>query len=73
MGHVLGNIFGHGPGAPPPPPVAPTIDNQQVAINAAQAETLKRSTAGRASTILTGGDGVTQAAPTSHAALLGMA
>lgn len=73
MSHAISKIFGHGPGVPPPPPVAPTIDNQQLAIDAAQAATLQRANAGRASTILTGGDGVTDAAPTSHASLLGMA
>lgn len=53
-------------------PVAPTIDNSQAEIQAATDAQLRRSTQGRASTILTGGQGVTQDAPTSSAKLLGL-
>lgn len=69
----MGGLFGgkSAAAAPLPPPVAPTIDNSQIAIQAAQDAQLRRSTAGRASTILTGGQGVTSNAPTSSAKLLG--
>jgi hypothetical protein len=69
----MSGLFGGKSPSSPPPPVAPTIDNSQVAIQQAQDEQLRRSTAGRASTILTGGAGVTTNSPTSHASLLGLA
>lgn len=69
----MSSLFGGKPSAAPapPPPVAPTIDNSQAEIQAAQDAQLRRSTAGRASTILTGGSGVTASAATSSAKLLG--
>ncbi len=73
MGHSLARMFGGGGGGQTAPPtVAPTIDNSQAQIQAAQDAQLKRSNAGRASTILTGGEGITTNAPTSSATLLGM-
>lgn len=74
----LGGLAKKGMGAvmpmlapPPAPPVAPTLDNSGDAIQAAQAEQLRRSNAGRASTILTGGQGVTTNAKTASATLTG--
>lgn len=70
----MGRLFGGGSSSAPPPPlpVAPTIDNSQAEIQAAQEAQLAKTTRGRASTILTGGQGVTSNAPTSYAKLLGM-
>jgi hypothetical protein len=62
---------GSKPSAPPPPPVAPTIDNSQVAIDEATAAQRQRSLAGRASTILTGGMGAAETANLGSAKLLG--
>lgn len=70
-GNAVGSLMPKPPAAPGAPPVAPTIDNSQPFINAATAEQLKRANAGRASTILTGGQGVTSNAKTSSATLLG--
>ena len=73
MGGMMGKIFGHGPGAPPPAPVAPTADNSQAAMTDAANQALAdRATRGRASTILTSGQGVDDTAKLKSNTLLGM-
>lgn len=61
------------PEAPPPPPKPPALDEskQNEAAEAERAERMKRQQVGRASTILTGGQGTSETASVSRKVLLG--
>lgn len=58
------------PASPPPPPVV-TRDDEEVAEARRRERLAARLRAGRAATILTGGAGLTGAAPVSRKRLLG--
>lgn len=60
-----------GPKAPPPPPPPSDTNDGKAAAERAAEELRMRLQRGRASTILTGGDGVTENAPTAVKTLLG--
>lgn len=59
------------PKAPPPPPPPPKREDPAVQQAASDALKRRRLARGRASTILTGGRGVTGAAPSARKKLLG--
>lgn len=70
----MGGIFGHTPKPPPVQPIAaaPTIDQAAVASQQEQEEMLRRQQMGRASTMLTGGMGLSDTGQvTSASQLLG--
>lgn len=66
---------GKGPSAPPPPPAPPRPESmeEQAAVSASREAERRRQAmaAGRESTMLTGGQGVTTEAPTASKTLLG--
>lgn len=67
-------FFGSPPPPPPPPAPAPVqiVEDKSAEKAAADKEKLAASKRkGRASTMITGGEGVTEAAPTALATLLG--
>ena len=66
----MGSLFSS-PKVSTPPPVAPTVDDSAVQAAAAAERRRRAMAAGRASTILTGGEGVTERAETASATLLG--
>lgn len=67
----MGGLFKKSTPKPAPPPPAPTADNSEVQA-AAEAERIRsQKLAGRASTMLTGGDGVTEEVETAKKKLLG--
>lgn len=72
-GVLGGKGGGSGPGAPPQVPIAPTLDNSAQLVDEAAIEQAKKAQRGRASTLLTGGYGVTSNAPTAAGQLLGSA
>ena len=57
---------------PAPAPVAPTMDNSEVQAAAEAERKRAQMMAGRASTMLTGGDGATEDVATAKKTLLGM-
>lgn len=61
------------PQMPPPPPPAPGVDQAKIDARNAKAaeERSRRQQAGRASTILTGGQGVTDEGKAARKVLLG--
>ncbi len=59
------------PKAPPPPPPPPEKDDSEVQAAAAAERERQRKARGRASTILTGGEGLTTNASTARKQLLG--
>ena len=67
MGAFLSPIFS----APPPPPPPPTRDDAAVRRAALEERQRRSLAAGRASTIRTGGEGVTEPAPVRKTELLG--
>jgi hypothetical protein len=73
MVKAVKSIFGGGkvkaPPAPPPPP-DPNVASEKLAAEA-QAERLRAAAGGRASTMLTGGEGVEEEANTAKKRLLG--
>jgi hypothetical protein len=70
---IFKSIFGgSAPKAPAPPPPPPTAESQSDILARESAETRMRvGTQGRASTMLTGGEGVEEDAPTAKKKLLG--
>jgi hypothetical protein len=65
----MSGLFGGGDiPSPPPPPPPPTIDRTD---EIARQERARRSAAGRGSTLLTGGQGVTEESPSATKRLLG--
>lgn len=73
MGKAVKSIFGGSkPKAPPPPPPPPTPDNKAEQLAAeANDQRLRAAQAGRASTMLTGGEGVEEDIQTAKKKLLG--
>ena len=59
------------PKAPPPPPPPPEKDDEEVQAAATAERERQRKARGRASNILTGGDGLTTGARTARKRLLG--
>lgn len=73
MGKAVKSIFGGGKAkapAPPPPPPTPDTKSEDLAREANE-QRLRAAQAGRASTILTGGEGVEEDAQTAKKKLLG--
>jgi hypothetical protein len=67
----MGGLFGGSqPSAPPPPPPPPT-DNSAAVQNAEKEQRVRMASAGRASTMLTGGSGVEEDVQTAKKKLLG--
>lgn len=74
-----GRVYGGGGGKgstsapPPPPPPRPEAAEEQAAVESSREKERRRQAmaAGRESTMLTGGQGVTEAAPVATKSLLG--
>lgn len=72
MGKAVKSIFGGSkPKAPPPPPPPPTEDSAAEKLAREANEQRMRAGAGRASTMLTTGEGVTEELNTAKKKLLG--
>lgn len=73
MGKAVKSIFGGGKvKAPPPPPPPPTEESAADKLaKEANEQRLRAGAAGRASTMLTGGEGVEEDAKTAKKKLLG--
>ena len=74
MGGLVSGLFG-GQQAPQvaPAPAPPTVDNSAAATDAAAERQRQAMLAGRTSTVLTGGQGVSDMGTTSTSKLLGSA
>ena len=71
MGKAIGSIFGgaKAPKAPAPPP--PPKDDSAAVEAAAKDQRIRAASGGRASTMLTGGEGVEEGVETAKKKLLG--
>jgi hypothetical protein len=67
----MSGLFGGGPSAPAPPPPVPTLANPAVLDAERQQEASQAQAAGRASTLLTSGTGVTSQPTLAKKTLLG--
>ena len=72
MGKAIGSIFGGAKAPKPPPPPPPPPKDDSAAVEAAAKDQRIRAAAGdRASTMLTGGEGVEEGVETAKKKLLG--
>lgn len=63
--------MGGSPSPPKPPPAVPAVDDAAATEARRREEKRNRLASGRGSTMITGGIGLTQPAPTAPAVLLG--
>lgn len=71
MGGIVKAVFGGGQPAPAPVPAAPTTSNSSASMDAAAADQQRAALAGRSSTMLTGGTGLSNMGDTTSKRLLG--
>ena len=71
MSKVISSIFGGGKTPKPPAPPPPPTDNSQAVKDAETAQRVRAAIGGRASNMLTGGEGLEDEAVTAKKKLLG--